>query len=338
MIEQDRPLSFLVCDRRVPALAGTKPTVATVLEEMGHSVTLTEDNPIAFASYDVVLEWGNPGYFPSVRRQLIATPKEERPLVAVMYAEPLPPPRASGLPRWPGLNAAEIAKILLRDWRATDIYTNAFRLRRMMREGTIDLLFVHGGEQEEYAAEQGYQYWRYDYGYHKSFGNLLGLERDVDVLFLGETRQRRRRRLLDRLRREGIDMTVRGSWHKGSEALWGEERTQFLNRTKIIVHLQRYPGKVASKRFILAMANGAMVISEPSYRPEPFVDGVHFVSAPIEKMPEVIRYYLTHPEERERITAAAHRLVTEEVTWERTMNRVITVIRAAIADRSNRLR
>ena len=126
-----------------------------------------------------------------------------------------------------------------------------------MRERFVDLLFVIGGEQEEYAAEQGYEAWRFDYGYHRSFGNLLGLERDIDVLFIGETRQRRRKKLLRRLRREGIDVVVRGSWHKRAKALWGEERSRFLNRTKIVVHLQRYPGKVASKRFVLAMANGA---------------------------------------------------------------------------------
>lgn len=139
---------------------------------------------------------------------------------------------------------------------------------------------------------------------------------------------------MDQLRREGIDVTVRGSWHKGHGALWGEERTRFLNRTKILVHLQRYPGKVASKRFILAMANGAMVISEPPYRPEPFVEGKHFVSATIDQMPEVIRHYLAHPEEGDIITSAAHRLVTEEVTWERTMESVVGVIRSATADHS----
>jgi spore maturation protein CgeB len=50
----------------------------------------------------------------------------------------------------------------------------------------------------------------------------------------------------------------------------------------------------------------------------------------------VIRYYLAHPGERERITTAAHRFVTEELTWEKTMDRVVAVIRRAIEDRSNR--
>jgi spore maturation protein CgeB len=82
------------------------------------------------------------------------------------------------------------------------------------------------------------------------------------------------------------------------------------------------------------MANGAMVISEPPYRPEPFVDGEHFVSAAIDEMPEVIRHYLAHPKERDIITSAAHHFVTNEVTWERTMENVVDVIRSATADNS----
>jgi hypothetical protein len=328
--DAEMPLSILVCDRRVPALAGTRPTVATVLAELGHDVAMAEDGPVDLAPCDVILLYGNPGYFPKLRRQLLSTPKERRPLVAALHAEPLPPPRASGLPRWSGLNLAEVAKILLRDWRATDIYSNAFKLRRMMREGTIDLLFATYAEKYEYAREQGYECWLTPYGYHLSFGRLLGLDRDVDVLFLGEMRPRRRRRLLNQLRQAGIEVTVRGSWKNRHEGLWGEDRTRFLNRTKIIVHLQRYPGKLAPKRFFLAMANGAMVISEPAYRPEPFVDGEHYVSASIERMPDVIRHYLAHTDERERITAAAHRLVTEEITFARSMERMLDVIRSRL--------
>jgi hypothetical protein len=328
MSSESGPLSFLVCDRRVPALAGTWPTVATVLREMGHAVTVSEDNVRDFAGFDVVLMWNNPGYFPATRRWLLDLPKAQRPVVTVMFAEPLPPPRASGLPRWPVLNTAEIAKILLGDWRATDVYTNEYKLRRSIRERLVDVLFVVGGEQKEYADEQGYDAQRFDYGYHENFGTIMGLERDVDVLFLGETRQRRRRHLLRQLRQLGVRVIVRGSWHKDSNALWGDERTRFLNRTKIVVHLQRYPGKVASKRFVLAMANGAMVVSEPCYRPDPFIDGEHYVSAPIEQMPEVISHYLNHPLERERITAAAHRFVTQDLTWHKTMASVLMAIRA----------
>ena len=333
-MDTEKPLSIIVLDRRVPALKGTKPTVGTVLEELGHHVIYAEDGPIDLTGCEVVVEFGNPGYFPKFRRQLLKMPREKRPLTALLYAEPLPPPRKSGLPRWAMLNKVEIAKILLHDWRATDIYTNAYNLRRFLREGSIDMLFTTGGEQQEYANEQGYENWMYHYGYHPSHGRLLGLERDVDVLFLGETRPRRRRKLLSRLKRAGIDVTVRGSWHKSSKGLWGEERVRFLNRTKIIIHLQRYPGKTAHKRFVIALANGAMVVSEPAYRPDPFVPGVHYAEAPIEQMPELIRHYLNNEAEREKIAMAGHKLVTEELTFENTMREIVETIRGRLLERS----
>jgi spore maturation protein CgeB len=194
----------------------------------------------------------------------------------------------------------------------------------MVDEGTIDLLFATSREKLEYFREQGYEAWLMPFGYHPSLGRLLGLQREVDVLFLGDTRPLRRRRQLRYLRRRGVDVTVRGSWH--DRALWGESRTQFLNRTSIVLHLQRYPGKLAAMRLIMALANGAMVVSEPTYRPEPFVNGVHFVEVPVKLMPETIRYYLEHPAERERIVRAGHRLITEELTLTRSVEALLAVV------------
>lgn len=328
-------LRILFYDKRVPAIAGTRPTAATVLTEMGHDVVLTRDAEFAPNAFDVVLMWGNPGYFPRLRDQLIATPVGQRPLVVLVHHEPLPPPRASGLPRFTLLSPAEIAKICFGDWRATDIYTNAFKLRRMMREGSIDLLFASSAEKVEYAHEQGYEAVHTQYGYHKSLGGIMDLERDIDVLFLGDTRPLRRKRLLGRLRRSGINITVRGSWHDSSG--WGESRTLLLNRTKIIVHIQRYPGKLASKRFVLAMTNGAMVVAEPPYLPAPFVNGAHYIEARVGEMPDVIRHYLHNPTERERITKAAHRLVTEELTFESSMRTMLEAISKRLGGKASEL-
>ena len=322
------PLSILLCYRGAPANPGSQRLASIVLEELGQRVHVVEDGPIDLSPFDVILLYGNPGYFPRMRRQLLATEREQRPLVATLHAEPLPPPRASGLPRWAALTVAEMGKIILNDPRATDIYSNHFKLRRMMREGTIDLLFAMSAEKQEYASEEGYESWHIPYGYHPILGRLLEppSDRDVDVLFLGDSRPWRRTRLLRRLKRAGVDVTIRGSWYADGKGLWGDERTRFLNRTKIIIHVQRYPGKLASMRYFMAMANGVLVISEPAYKPEPFVNGEHYVAATIDEMPEVIKYYLAHPDQRERITAAAHRLVTEELSYRRSMEQMLGVI------------
>lgn len=325
---------MLVCDRRVPAIAGTRPTVVTVMEDLGRRVSMAEDGPLDLAPYDVVMLQGNPGYFPRLRRQLKRMAPQERPLIVALMSEPLPPSKASGVPRETRRSRVEIAKILLRDWRATDIGTNARTIRRMMDEGTIDLLFTASAESLEYLLEEGYPAAHVPYGYHPSYGGLLGGERDVDVLFLGDTRPPRRRELLDYLAREGVEVTVRGSWH--DPGMWGEERTRFLNRTKIIVHLQRYQGRLASKRFILAMTNGVMVVSEPVSHPAPFVDGEHFVAAPVERMPAVIRHLLDNPAERDRIAAAGHALVTTELTYARSVGAMLEAIDERLASRERR--
>jgi hypothetical protein len=255
-------------------------------------------------------------------------------VVAAYHAEPLPPPKASGLPRWSPLSPRELALVLRAHPRANDIYTNAITIRRIVREGWLDLLFAATLEQVEYLEEQGISSAYVPYGYHPSFGTILGLERTIDALFLGGREPLRRKRLIGYLRWKGIDLDVRGDWKDPS--LWGEGRTKLLNQTKIVVHLQRYPGKVASMRIVLALANGALVVAEPCYRPDPFVPGVHYVEAPVRELPDTIRYYLAHDEERERIVAAGHRLVTEELTWARSAETVVRAIRQCLASRGGR--
>jgi glycosyltransferase involved in cell wall biosynthesis len=318
------PLAILVCARENPATRRAGSPVANALQGLGHDITVVEDGPADLSAHDVVLLVGNHGYFPRMQGVLRSIPAAARPLVAVFHSEPLPPPKASGLPRWSSLNKSEIKKILLRDWHATDMYTNAVTLRRWTREGLIDVHFATSAEKEEYVKEQGIPCWHVPYGYLPSLGTILGLERTIDVLFLGDTRPRRRRRLLRYLRRQGIDVDVRGNWFDPS--LWGESRSRLLNQTKIVVHLQRYPGKVAALRLILALANGALVVAEPCYRPDPFVPGKHFVMTSIEEMPHTIRHYLSHPDERERIVAEGHRLVTEELTFARSGEAMVSII------------
>jgi len=144
------------------------------------------------------------------------------------------------------------------------------------------------------------------------------------VLFLGWWRLRRRKRLVHGLRRQGIEVVACGDW--SDPAYWGEERVRLLNRAKIVLNLGRFAGEFSGLRMILGMANRALVVSEPVYRPGALEAGKHYVSASAEELPKVISFYLAHSEERERIAAEGHRMVTEELTCEGSVSELLRLL------------
>jgi len=275
---------------------------------------------------------GNANWYPRVCRQLVATARR-RPPTLIWHTEPLPPPSASGLPR-PRLELRELAKIILRDRRATDVYSNFSRLRWLVRRGLPDCLVVSGRARQEFLAEQGIGAHWVPTGFSPDHGRDLALERDIDVLFLGTLEVKRRRRALKRLERAGLHVTAEGSWYDARG--WGEHRTRLLNRAKILLNLHRYAGELSGVRLILALANRCLVVSEPMYDAAPFVSGEHFVTATLEEMPQVVGHYLCHPDERNRIVAAGHRFVTEELTLSRAVTTILALAHPAIEQRRAR--
>jgi len=225
---------------------------------------------------------------------------------------------------WPRLNWWETAKFILRDTGATDVYTNYLMLRRWTSHGLPDILVTATLGRCEFLAERGILAHWVPLGYEPSCGQDLGLPRNIDVLFLGAPDVPRRNRLLRRLRKNGIHVKVMGSYV--DPHCWGEHRTELLNRAKILLNLARTPGEFPDLRLILGMANKALVISEPIYRSDPFVPGRHFVSASIEEMPERIRYYLTQNEERGLISEMAYQLITQDITMERSVSRILNLL------------
>jgi hypothetical protein len=320
-------LVITVCLRNLPVHRGNRGAVTSVLEKAGYQVKQVEDGPLDLVAGGVVWIMGNANWFPVVCRQLASKPRPERPLVVLWHAEPLPPPKTTELP-WPRLHLRELVKILLCDARATDVYTNYFRLRRLAQQGLPDLLVVSTPGGREFLAEHGIAAHWVPLGYTSFDGHDMGLPRDIDVLFLGALEIPRRKRLIKRLRQRGVNLLAMGSWF--DPACWGENRTRLLNRTKIFLNVQRYSGNLSGSRLILGMANKALVISEPMYNPAPYVPGKHYISATIEEMPEVISYYLAHDDERERIVNESHRLVTQEVTMARSVSRILELIREHI--------
>lgn len=317
-----------VYQRLLPVHKGRRDEVTALLDAAGRSTVQMEDGPLRAGRGDVVLVLGNAGWFPALRRDLLAAPAARRPLVAVWHTEPLPLPRSAGI-REPRRHARELVKVALRDDRANDPATNHRRLRELVDGGAVDLVFTGGPASRQFLAEQGIASADLAVGCHPALGRDLGLERDIDVMFLGATDAPRRRRVLRSIRRRGIDVVQAGSWH--DPRFWGEERTRLLNRVRILLNLPRRPAEASKTRLILGMANGALVVSEPMYDARPFESGKHYVSADVDELPEAIRRLLADGEERRRIAAAGHRFATTEVTLERSVDRLLAAIDGALA-------
>jgi len=319
-----RKLAITFCYRGFATKFGSPPrAVVSILERAGHQVRQIKDGPLNLAADSVVWIWGNTNWYAGLFAQLTAINQAQRPLVILWHTEPLPPPSAAGLP-WPRLNWWETAKLILRSSEATDVYTNYLVLRRWVRNRLPDILVAATLGRKDFLSEQGIESDWVPLGYEPSCGQDLNLTRDIDVLFLGAQDVPRRNRLLERLRKCGIRIHVVGGY--ASPGCWGKDRTELLNRTKILLNLSRTPGEFPDLRLILGMANKALVVSEPIYRPDPFVPGQHFISASIEEMPERIRYYLTHDEVRASISERAYGLITQEVTMERSVNQIVDLI------------
>ena len=279
---------------------------------------------------DAILMQGGPHHFPATFARLRSLPPEQRPASVLWQIEPLPPPAASGL-RPARRHAREWAKVALRDPRINDPRSNWAILRALRRHGLPTAIAVSTGGRREFLAEQGVESTFAPFGHHEAFGRDLGLERDIDVMFLGAPDVPRRRRILRRLRRAGIAVVSEGAW--GEKGLWGEERTVALNRTKILLNLGRHPGELSGLRLLKGMATRCCVLSEPIYDPRPFVPGLHYAEAPIESLAEEAAALLADDARRTAIADAGHAFALEEHTLERTAAILSDVVVRAAARR-----
>jgi hypothetical protein len=180
-------VTFVVCYRMHLLAERERYPVVEALRKLGHPVQEIADGPWDPKNGNVLLILGNLNWFPRLRRQLLKNGKPAQSLVAIWHTEPLPPPFASKL-RWPYATPREIAKIMLRDPRATDVYTNYFLLRRLQRKALPDVLAVSTRPRAQFLADRGIASEYVPVGYEPGHGRRLGTARDIDVLFLGELR------------------------------------------------------------------------------------------------------------------------------------------------------
>jgi hypothetical protein len=146
----------------------------------------------------------------------------------------------------------------------------------------------------------------------------LGLARDIDVLWMGKRGTRRRSRFLDQVREElrfyGVEIYIADN--EEHPFIFGETRTRFLNRAKVTLNLTRTWYDDTFSRFAYTAPNRSLIVSEPilPHCPE-FEAGVHYVSAPVNRLAQTIVHYLTHEDERRVIVENAYHLVTTKLAF-----------------------
>jgi hypothetical protein len=161
-------------------------------------------------------------------------------------------------------------------------------------------------------------------GYHPILGSNLNLNRDIDVVFLGNTENFRRRAVLENITKNLQSKKMYIDNPPGRHL--GTERTALLNRAAISLNTPMYPWETAGLRFMISMACGALVISEPIEDPVPYEPGVHFIQAEVADMPDVIEHYSKHTDERQAIVDTAYRYITQTLTMENSVKKILQTV------------
>jgi len=325
---------------------GMAEAIHAALTSLGHTATLVDWNKPLPLDAQVVFSQGPYGHFLEVPYQISRRPAGERPVLVHWNDEGLPDLK---LP-WPVLRALGGA----RSWlgRLPHSATPAARAlaqtppvrwinRRMFRfsylgdyhfayhQGWLTLLVDFSKIYAKLHSQHGLPTLAVPWGSVPGWYADLGLERDIDVLWMGARAGRRRSGLLDRVRAElralGVEMYVADNQEQ--PFIFGDERTRFLNRAKITLNLTRTWYDDNFLRFPIVMPNRSLVVSEPLLpHCTDYVAGTHYVAAPIPELARTIHAYLQNEAERARLVEQAYHLITTTLTLENCVGRIMAVV------------
>ena len=201
-------------------------------------------------------------------------------------------------------------------------------LKRNASRGWLDYIFCTIPARQQFLQSRGINAHYAPLGYHPIMGKSLHCRRDIDAIFIGTMTNCRRRAVMENLRKN-LDSKGIGLYN-ARRSCFGAERTALLNRASISLNVPMLPWELAGLRFLMSMACGALVVSEPIEDPTPYIPGVHFVQVALSDMPEAIEYYLNNHEERRRIVDAAYTYITRELTMQNSIRKILREV--GIAD------
>jgi hypothetical protein len=295
---------------------------------------------------ELVLTFAPHGAWWPIAQQVGALPPGRRPTLIHWGTEGFPDPRTP----WPLIAALGRARSWSdalagspAAWQRRLAHTPPLRAfnRRLFRfryVGDNLRAFEHGwltalADVSEWYARlyraQGYPARFVPWGTAPTWHADLGLERDIDVLWMGKRRNDRRSDLIDRVRREleahGVKMYVADGVER--PFIFGEERTRLLNRTKLTLNVRtRWFNSGFTFRFHTVAGNRCVVVSEPFLtHVSRYRAGEHYAEAPPEQLAEKILHLLAHEDERRAIAERAYQLVTTEMTLGESVKQLLAL-------------
>jgi hypothetical protein len=295
---------------------------------------------------EVVFSFGPYGNFLTIPRQLAKMPSDRKPIFVHWNTEGIPDPRIpwkimSSIARWRSwLGRVQDSRNGSARFPGTKqlLSLNESRMLRFRylgdyyyahRRGWLDIFADTSEIYAEIHRQHGLPTIVAHWGATAQWYKDLGLERDIDVLWMGTRGTKRRSMILDRVRSELEDHGVRIHVADGKENpfIFGDERIYYLNRSKITLNITRTWYDDNFSRIALAAPNRSLIVSETILpHCSSFHAGIHFMSAPVEKLAETILYYLDHEEERLRIVDNAYRLVTTNLVFRESIKSIMNAV------------
>ena len=313
----------------------------SLIQAEGHQVETFMFNAPIPSDLDAIFVHGPFDSLVPLANQLHAMPKAERPLVSLWMSEQFWNPNIpsfigrplSKFRSWGEQHAFQQKNevwTVKNNWHAAINWGSRFRyfgdILWLQATGVLSILAVPSEWTHQFLANNGIESMIAYNGYTTQWGEQLNLHRDIDVLWLGTAGSKRRQQLIQQIREELKAYNLKLMVVDGKEhpPVHGAERTQLLNRTKVVLNLLRQPWDSNYLRYLLAMSNGAMVVSEPTYRHAPFEPDIHLAQVPVNELAITIAHFCTHEAERQQMADQAHAFITSDLKLQNSIAHILS--------------
>lgn len=307
------------------AYDGVARVLGTEVAQLGHTPCYFLFNARIPANADIVLSFAPYGRFLQIPRQLSQLPPAQRPTFVHWSTENPPDIRLPWALNATLANARSQLDPLFNRPRFASFKERMARYRIMgdyltaHANGWLDIFVESSLVFADFYSRHGlptqYAFW----GSVPAWSADLQLERDIDVLWMGQRRTRRRSDAIEKLRgaltAAGYSMYVADGVE--NPFLYGMERTRMLNRAKVTLSLlaQAPHDNIFHYRFRLAAPNRSLLFTEQELAHcTLYQNGEHYVEAKTGALTETLLYYLSHEQERRQIVENAYALATGKMT------------------------